>query len=123
MFCDVHNSNPLDPVRLEPVDAICSSACLESASPDKESYNKAMKNVASLLRPGGMFILIGVLNCPYYCVGTEKFRCASLSKDDVKNAVQDSGLAILEEFYDDTAVDGGPTVFNGSVVLLAQKPA
>lgn len=65
--------------------------------------------------------MIGVLNCPYYTVGAEKFRCASLTKDDVKNAVKDSGLTIIEEFYDETAFDGETTIFDGSIIVWAQK--
>jgi hypothetical protein len=38
------------------VDAICTSLCLEAASPDVPSYAKALKNVVSLLKPGGMLI-------------------------------------------------------------------
>jgi hypothetical protein len=33
--------------------------CLESACPDVPSYAKALKNVVSLLKPGGTLVLMG----------------------------------------------------------------
>lgn len=119
--CDVFLPNPLDPIQLDQVDVICTSACLESASSDKEKYNIAMKNVVSLLKPGGKLILIGILNCTHYSVGSERFQCVSLTKDDVVNTVKKNDLKMIEIFDDDSSFDGDAAPFNGSVIILAEK--
>ncbi|XP_063428297.1 indolethylamine N-methyltransferase-like isoform X1 [Mytilus trossulus] len=119
--CDVYNQNPLDPIQLNQVDVICTSACLESACLDKDAYHNAMKNVISLLKPGGKLILIGVLNCPQYTVGSEIFKCFSISRDEVINTVKANGLDVIELFDDDSSAEEGTTIFNGTVVILAEK--
>ncbi|XP_071146960.1 indolethylamine N-methyltransferase-like [Mytilus edulis] len=119
--CDVYKQNPLDPIQLDPVDVICTSACLESACLDKGAYHNAMKNVVSLLKPGGKLILIGVLNCPQYTVGSEIFKCLSISRDEVINTVKANNLDVIELFDDDSSAEGSTTIFNGTVVILAEK--
>ncbi|XP_059587705.1 nicotinamide N-methyltransferase-like [Alligator mississippiensis] len=42
--CDVHKSNPLDPVVLPPADCLVSSLCLEAACKDHSSYCAALRN-------------------------------------------------------------------------------
>ncbi|XP_076085573.1 indolethylamine N-methyltransferase-like [Mytilus galloprovincialis] len=121
LSCDVHLPNPLDPIKLEQVDVICTSACLESACPDKDSYHIAMKNVVSLLKPGGKLILIGILNCTHYTVGSERFQCVSLTRDDVISTVKMNDLKIIEIFDDDSSLDMDAAPFNGSVIILAEK--
>jgi hypothetical protein len=37
--------------------------------PDVPSYAKALKNVVSLLKPGGMLVLMGVFDNAMYTVG------------------------------------------------------
>jgi hypothetical protein len=51
-------------------------------------YIQAMKNVASLLKRGGLFILFAFLNCTHYPVGNERFKCLPTTKDQVKFAKQ-----------------------------------
>ncbi|XP_076085596.1 indolethylamine N-methyltransferase-like [Mytilus galloprovincialis] len=119
--CDVYKQNPIDPIQLDPVDVICTSACLESACLDKDAYHNAMKNVVSLLKPGGKLILIGVLNCPQYTVGSEIFKCLPISRDEVINTVKANGLDVIELFDDDSSAEEGTTIFNGTVVILAEK--
>lgn len=80
-----------------------------------------MKNVVTLLKPGGKLILIGVLNCPQYTVGSEVFKCLSISRDEVINTVKANGLDIIELFDDDSSAEEGTTIFNGTVVILAEK--
>jgi hypothetical protein len=41
-----------------------------------------MRNVTSLLKPGGKLVLMGVLNNQLYAVGHDKFYSLSLQMDD-----------------------------------------
>jgi SAM-dependent methyltransferase len=78
--CDVHLANPLHPLKIDMVDAICTSLCLEVVSPDVPSYAKALENVVSLLKPGGMLVLIGVFDNAMYTVGHKVFNHLVMEK-------------------------------------------
>lgn len=113
--------NPLDPVKLDLADAICSSACLESASSNMLEYTQAMKNVASLLKQGGLFILFAFLNCTHYPVGNERFKCLPTTKDQVLNTLKTAGLDIIECFDDDSFCNEDFAPYNGTVLILSEK--
>ena len=91
--CDVHQVNPIP--SLDGVDAINTSTCLESACSDLQSYKQAMKNVVSLLNRAGHLVLVGVLKCPSYMVGNERFRCLSISKEEIVGAIEEAGLTVV----------------------------
>ena len=121
--CDVHLANPLHPLKIDMVDAICTSLCLVPACPDVPSYAKALKNVVSLLKPGGMLVLLEIFDSPIYTVGHKVFKCLGLQKQDALNAIETAGLTVLEVYdYDIVAVDPlAPS--SGIAVFHAQKNA
>uniref|UniRef100_A0A8C4T2R7 Phenylethanolamine N-methyltransferase n=1 Tax=Erpetoichthys calabaricus TaxID=27687 RepID=A0A8C4T2R7_ERPCA len=66
---DVHSPNPLHPYSLpELADCLVSSFCLEAVSPDRTSFQKALTNLGTLLKPNGHFLMIGALDESYYQV-------------------------------------------------------
>ncbi|XP_005994093.1 phenylethanolamine N-methyltransferase [Latimeria chalumnae] len=77
---DIHQQNPLHPSILEPVDGLISSFCLEACSPDKESFEKALKNITGLLKPGGYFLMIGALDESFYLAGEAKLTVVPLNE-------------------------------------------
>ena len=78
--------NPLHPYEINEVDAVSTFLCLGSASHDINSYRQAMKNVVSILKPGGKLLLGGDLDNSQYPVGDVIFKDCSLSKDDILGA-------------------------------------
>ncbi|MBN3315894.1 NNMT methyltransferase, partial [Atractosteus spatula] len=92
--CDVRLENPFQPVVLEPADCVLTSLCLEAACKDQDTYRQALKNVASLLRPGGVLVMIGVLNETFYVVGEHRLSCLPLTQSFVKDAVGALGFSI-----------------------------
>ena len=102
-------------------DAICTALCLESSCPDISMYQKAMVNVVSLLRKGGKFVIVGIINQQFYTVGTEKFHVLQLTKQDVFNAVDKAGLKVVETLEHDTPLDWDTAPYDGLVVILAEK--
>ena len=105
------------------VDVICTSLCLEVVSPDVPSYAKALKNVVSLLKPGGMLVLMGVFDNAMYTVGHKVFKCLIMEKQDVYNAIEAAGLKVLE-VYDDESFSVDPLApYTGTAVFHAQKNA
>ena len=56
--CDVHNSCPIEDKEMR-FDAIITRFCIDSCSPDKESYTQAVRNVLGCLKDGGYFLQMG----------------------------------------------------------------
>ncbi|XP_064646998.1 nicotinamide N-methyltransferase-like [Lineus longissimus] len=100
--CDVHQANPLAPLVLEPFDVITSSLCLEAACSDESSYRSAVKHVTSLLKPGGMLFMAGVLGETFYYVGKKKFKAFPLSNEIIESAFAEVGLTNLK-WYNETS--------------------
>ncbi|XP_067910432.1 nicotinamide N-methyltransferase-like [Heterodontus francisci] len=92
--CDVHQSNPLYPVDLVPVDCLLTSLCLEAACKDKAAYCTALRNVTSLLKPGGLLFMIVVLNETFYTVDKYKFSCLSFDQVFLEKALKEAGYEI-----------------------------
>ncbi|XP_006039211.1 nicotinamide N-methyltransferase-like [Alligator sinensis] len=92
--CDVHKSNPLDPVVLPPADCLVSSLCLEAASKDQSSYRAALRNISSLLKPGGHLVLSGDLGSSFYMVGPKKFSCLALTEEFLREALNATGFTV-----------------------------
>lgn len=121
LACDVHQPNPLHPETMGQFDAVCTSLALESSCKDLDQFRKAMKNVVSLITPGGFFILYTVLKNPFYTVGVEKFWCLSLTYEEVLDSVTESGVEVVKIIEDNCKVSGECVLFDGSVMVLGRK--
>ncbi|KAM4651556.1 nicotinamide N-methyltransferase-like [Discoglossus pictus] len=92
--CDILKANPLEPLSLPPADCLLSCECFEAACKDQEAYRMALKNISTLLKPGGHLVLCGVLNTNYYMVGNVKFSCICLTEEFLKEALTGAGYVI-----------------------------
>lgn len=91
---DVHQPEPLGSQVCQPADALVSTFCLEAVSPDRPSFERALSNVTTLLKPGGHFLLIGALEESFYLAGEAKLSVVPVSEADVKEALSKSGYHI-----------------------------
>uniref|UniRef100_A0ABM0MBA2 Indolethylamine N-methyltransferase-like n=1 Tax=Saccoglossus kowalevskii TaxID=10224 RepID=A0ABM0MBA2_SACKO len=123
VHCDVHVDNPLAPNQYDPFDAIVTALCLEAACPDKASYSNAMRNVASLLKPGGVLFLCGVLNQSFYAVGANKYWTLSIDEVFIKSAMTDAGFIDIESSVIPAPNPDGNNVsdFGGLIYITAKK--
>ncbi|XP_067326973.1 nicotinamide N-methyltransferase-like [Anolis sagrei] len=121
--CDVTLANPLDPLVLQPVDAVISTFCLESACDDLPTYCSAMKNVGSLVKPGGHLIFAAIMEENYYMVGSHKFGCLYLMPEMVRDAVKGAGFEILwSQGFGLTSLPSNCDA-KGTFFLVAKKPS
>ncbi|XP_075765653.1 nicotinamide N-methyltransferase-like isoform X1 [Pelodiscus sinensis] len=120
--CDVHKSNPMDPIILPPADCLISSLCLEAASKDQNTYRLALKNISSLLKPGGHLVLSGDLGCSFYMVGPTRFSCLVLREEFLREALSETGFSIqeFEVLFKDNKV-GDSSDYSGMYFILARK--
>ncbi|KAM4702984.1 nicotinamide N-methyltransferase-like [Rhinophrynus dorsalis] len=96
MRCDVTKANPLQPVSLPQTDCVIISGCLICACKTFDDFTDALKNIVSLIRPGGYLTIVDYLGASYYLIGDEKFPVLSLDEDIVRKAVAGAGCAIDE---------------------------
>jgi len=99
---DVNLSNPLNPDDFlspkQQFDCLSSTLCLEAACLTFEAFQNAIKNLSGLLRPGGHFILTGVLGQTYYKVNDDIFfPTLTLELSQIKLAFQICGFSIIYE--------------------------
>ncbi|XP_060106565.1 nicotinamide N-methyltransferase-like [Heteronotia binoei] len=96
LYCDVLQSNPLAPVTLPQVDCVLAVECLEAACKDLSSMQAALKNISSLLKLGGTLVLVGILGCSFYMVGSRKFSSLVLTEKNLRDALHATGFAVVE---------------------------
>ncbi|XP_054853298.1 nicotinamide N-methyltransferase-like [Eublepharis macularius] len=119
--CDLTQANPLAPLELPPADCVLSLLCLESACEDLPTYCSALKNISSLVKPGGHLLLVTSLEATFYMVGQNRFFCLYLEQETVDDAVRGAGFDIV--WTDLNRVSYSLDVSNnrGMYVLVAQK--
>uniref|UniRef100_A0A8C5PXC5 Uncharacterized protein n=1 Tax=Leptobrachium leishanense TaxID=445787 RepID=A0A8C5PXC5_9ANUR len=93
---DVTLANPLEPVSLPKVDFVMIGACLTCACKNEEEFTASLKNIVSLIKPGGYLFIEDCLEASYYIVGDIKFSVLSLKEEMVRRAVVKAGCAIDE---------------------------
>ncbi|XP_065273278.1 nicotinamide N-methyltransferase-like [Emys orbicularis] len=94
--CDVSKFNPLTFASLPPADCLLLCYCFELSCNDLSSYRSALKNVSSLLKPGGHLLMLTTMKCNYYMIGQHKVPCLFLEKEVLEKAVKEAGYDILK---------------------------
>nr|XP_033774593.1 nicotinamide N-methyltransferase-like [Geotrypetes seraphini] len=94
--CDVTRNNPLEPLMLPAADCLLTCLCLQAACKNEDAVYSALKNMSSLLKPGGYLVMGGVLGSTFYTVGHKTFGNTPLHKDLLEKAISEAGFEILE---------------------------
>lgn len=95
--CDVTQSQPLGSVPLPLADCLLSTLCLDAACPDLPAYCTALRNLSSLLKPGGFLVVVDALKSSYYMIGEQKFSSLCLGQEAIEAAVREAGFSV-EQF-------------------------
>uniref|UniRef100_A0A914W3V5 Uncharacterized protein n=1 Tax=Plectus sambesii TaxID=2011161 RepID=A0A914W3V5_9BILA len=97
LHCDVHQPAVLTDRGTAPAtyDVVVSIFCLESACDNFESYCRAMRNIVSLVKPGGRFILGSVIEDHYYQFGRcNRFELLYLTEEEIMSALDQAGIDV-----------------------------
>ncbi|KAI4882076.1 hypothetical protein NFI96_028323 [Prochilodus magdalenae] len=94
--CDVRLENPFHPHTLKQADCVITSLCLEAACRNMPEYKKALAGLNTLLRPGGVLVMVGVLGESFYYVNQTRFSCLQLSRESIEAELLDLGFTIQE---------------------------
>uniref|UniRef100_A0A8C6TKS0 Phenylethanolamine N-methyltransferase n=1 Tax=Neogobius melanostomus TaxID=47308 RepID=A0A8C6TKS0_9GOBI len=84
------------PIDVHRADCLVSCFCLESVSPDLDTFTKALGHISKLLRPGGHLLLIGALQESYYFGGPGvKIPVVPLNEAQVCGSLQEQGFTLI----------------------------
>ncbi|KAM7314053.1 nicotinamide N-methyltransferase-like [Ixodes scapularis] len=92
--CDVLEPGVLPMEHREIFDVVYSSGCLDAAAADHDSFRRVICNVAPLVKPGGLLVIIGAGGVKSYPVGTFDFPHSNLTENVLKESVTDAGFKI-----------------------------
>ncbi|KAM7297538.1 nicotinamide N-methyltransferase-like [Ixodes scapularis] len=92
--CDVLEPGVLPMEHREIFDVVFSSGCLDAAAADHESFRRVICNVAPLVKPGGLLVIMGAGGVKSYPVGTVDFPYSNLTEIVLKESVTDAGFKI-----------------------------
>ncbi|XP_062860052.1 phenylethanolamine N-methyltransferase [Trichomycterus rosablanca] len=96
---NVHHPSPFPSGSLPAcgVDCLVSSFCLESVSPDLQSFTRALRNLTGVLRSGGHLLLIGALGESYYMAAADvRIPVVPLDEAQVCSSLRESGFDLLQ---------------------------
>ncbi len=68
--------------------AVLSPYCAEAVSSDKATWTQVCRNIASLVRPGGLFLTSAVRLCQKYKSGARFFPATPIDEDDLRQVLQ-----------------------------------
>ncbi|XP_058534059.1 indolethylamine N-methyltransferase isoform X2 [Ochotona princeps] len=119
--CDANLGNPLAPVTLPPADCVLTLLAMECACCSLDAYRAALRNLASLLKPGGHLVTTVTLQLSSYMVGERKFSCVFLRKEEVEQAVLDAGFDIERLLHSARSYSASTAPNKGLCFIVARK--
>jgi hypothetical protein len=87
LLADAESSSPLKIESTRRYDCVLSCYCADSATPSKARWFQMMQNIASLVAPGGLFVVAALRRCSYYQVGDIRFPSADIDERDMLAAL------------------------------------
>lgn len=70
--------------------------CAEGATDNKDTWDTYMRNIASLVSPGGTLIVSACGAAGHYMVGERPFPCAGVTAHDVLGCLQQNGFLDID---------------------------
>jgi hypothetical protein len=68
-------------------DCVVSCYCADSATASKHEWFRYLRNITSLLAPGGRLVLAALRNCSFYRVGDLRFPSPAIDEHDLQRAL------------------------------------
>ena len=96
MPVDVRAADPLGAAARASYPLVTSHYCAEAISTDKDVFRDNMKNLASLVAPGGVLVTSTCGAADFYKVGTRQFPCSGVSAYDVLSSLVALGFRDID---------------------------
>ncbi len=85
---DARCADPLGGRGSPPYGVVISAYCADSATADKATWETYMRNIAGLVRPGGLFVTAALRHSTGYVVGGKTFPSASVDEADLRRVLE-----------------------------------
>ncbi|CAN2391898.1 hypothetical protein PRIEUP_LOCUS1938, partial [Pristimantis euphronides] len=127
MKLDLQKGNLTDPEVLEQADCIITAWLLDVVSfldvtcEDYEDYDRNLKKIANLLKPGGHLILFGLKNTTYLMIGNEKFHVLELDETHVTKVLTNEGFTINHCDVQNRKAESDLCNYEGVIFIVAHK--
>nr|XP_033774505.1 nicotinamide N-methyltransferase-like [Geotrypetes seraphini] len=121
--CDVTKKNPLDPLVLPQVDCVLITFSLQVAAKDETAYISALKNINTLLKPGGHLVVVESLGESCYTVGQKALFVLKLNEEFLRKAIGEGGFVLekLERLQRADSSMQNYTDYEGAIFIIARK--
>lgn len=93
---DAGDTDPLGPDMRGYYPLVTTHYCAEGATNCKETWTRYMRNIASLVSPGGTLILSACGAAEFYTVGDRMFPCAGVNAHDIISCLQENGFIDID---------------------------
>ena len=90
---DARLRQPLGPAREDFYDLIITGFCIDAISADPRVFRRCLRNVTSMLQPGGTFIIHALHQCKAYKCGDRMFPGSNLTIDTMRECMLENGFA------------------------------
>jgi SAM-dependent methyltransferase len=118
--CDARFDPPLHgPV--QKYDIVISNFCAESATDDRQQWRTFLRNIASLLRPGGKFIISALKGAHSYPVGRKIFPAVSINEADLAWGLITAGCKPESLDIRSVPADRPTRYYDGLMLAVAEK--
>jgi hypothetical protein len=95
--CDVNDADPLGSQMRGFYPLVTTSYCAEGVTTSKEKWCVYMRNIASLVKPSGVLLLLAVGGAAnFYRVGDRYFPCTKLDRQDVLASLRENGFIDID---------------------------
>lgn len=122
---DAFDANPLGPEKRGFYTLVASHYCAEGATTDKNEWQNCMRNITSMVAPGGIFILSACGAASFYCVGGRNFPCAGVTGQDVLQSLIDNQFTDIDirirQVPDHSEQGFSSVIFARAIKAQAQK--
>ena len=96
LFCDAFEADPLGAEKRGSYPLVASHYCAEACTTSKDQWRDCMKNIISLVAPGGTLILSCCSSANAYAVGELYFPCAGVDEMDVLESLRENGCTDID---------------------------
>lgn len=118
--CDARLTPPL-PGPARNYDVVVSNFCAESATDDRQQWRTFMFNIASLVRPGGKFIISALKGAHSYSVGRKIFPAVNLNETDLAWGLITAGCKPESINIRSVSADRPSRFYQGLMLASAEK--
>ena len=94
--CDVTDADPLGSAMRGFYPLVMAHYCAEAVSTSKEKWRVYMRNIISLVKPGGVLIISAIGGANFYRMGDLNFPCTKLNGQDVLASLCDNGFTDID---------------------------